>query len=512
MTRALAAGALVLALATTAGATSLRFFGNGTGDIDRLKIAIDDPDTVAPGPPADVGASDFTIELWLKATAAENDAGAVSCGDNIAWINGNILVDRDRYNQDRKFGLSIAGGSLVFGMSGDGTGDRTLCGSSDLLDGSWHHVAVARRRSDGWLWLWVDGQLEDDADGPDGDVSYPDDGVPGSFCGGPCDWSDPFIVVGAEKHDAGSAFPSYSGWVDELRLSTTLRYTAPFVPASSPFTPDAATAALYHLDEGGGLTAGDALGTSDGELRVGGSPAGPVWSTDTPFVATPGDGDGDGLLDEEDPCTLRLVGWQTPDGSRLDLKSLDKAPGLQTFRWKGAFVPAGAPALALHTEGANVRIEDGDGALLDVSVPAGLVGAHPSTPCDARDGWTVKGAPSNQTFTYKNFSGFLDASCSAPAEGLSLLVVKDRRATKKADVQLTVAGKNATLAPALPPSRLQAILALAAQPAPGTASPEAIAGECAELTVDPFTQVPPAPFCTLVPPGGATRNMLCRGP
>lgn len=72
-------------------------------------------------------------------------------------------------------------------------------------------------------------------------------------------------------------------------------------------------------------------------------------------------------------------------------------------------------------------------------------------------------------------------------------------------------GLDASTAPTLSPSRLQAILALAARLAAGTASPEAIAGECAELTVDPFTQSPPAPFGALVPPIGTTKNVICRG-
>ena len=45
---------------------SLRFFGNGSNDIDRVKIPIDDPATALPGPPIDVGAADFTIEWWMK--------------------------------------------------------------------------------------------------------------------------------------------------------------------------------------------------------------------------------------------------------------------------------------------------------------------------------------------------------------------------------------------------------------------------------------------------------------
>ena len=270
--------------------TSLRFYGNGVGDIDRVKIRIDNPGNALPGPPADVGASDFTIEFWMRAHPSENAAAPVPGGPNIDWIYGNILLDGDRYNQDRKFGVSVAGGAMVFGVSGDGTGDYTLIGSRDVLDGAWHHVALQRRRSDGRMEIFVDGALDalaGGALGPDGDVSYPDTGVPGSFCGGPCTNSDPFLVLGAEKHDAGPAYPSYSGWLDELRLSTTLRYSPGFTPPSGPFSSDATTAALYHFDEGAGNAVHDSSGAnggpSDGVRRFGGTPAGPRWSRRTPF-------------------------------------------------------------------------------------------------------------------------------------------------------------------------------------------------------------------------------------
>ena len=265
--------------------TSLRFHGNGVGDIDRVKIRIDDPQTNVPGPPADVGATDFTIELWLRGSAVENGASSVSCGANIAWINGDILLNRDRYNQDRKFGVSIGGGRVVFGVSGAGTGDRTVCGATNVLDGVWHHLAVERQRSDGHMWLFVDGKLESDASGPGGDISYPDDGVPGNFCGGPCTNSDPFLVIGAEKHDAGSAYPSFAGWVDEMRISNNLRYSAPFTPNTTPFAADASTAALYHFDEGSGDVIGDSAqgSASPGQRKLGGNPPGPTWSVETPF-------------------------------------------------------------------------------------------------------------------------------------------------------------------------------------------------------------------------------------
>jgi hypothetical protein len=265
--------------------SSLRFYGTGQNDVDRLKIRIDDETNNQPGPPADVGNVDFTIEFFIKASAANNTAGAIACG-GYDWINGNIVLDRDRYNQSRAFGISIAGGVVVFGVNTqDGT--ETICGTTNVLDDAWHHVAVQRRRSDGRLWLWVDGTNEAETDGPDGDLSYPDNGVPGNFCNGPCDFSDPFIVIGAEKHDAGSAYPSYDGYFDELRISNGLRYSAPFAFPTGPFTNDANTAAIYHLDEGSGTdaldTSGAAGGPSNGILSVGGPSNGPTWETDAPF-------------------------------------------------------------------------------------------------------------------------------------------------------------------------------------------------------------------------------------
>ncbi len=140
-------------------------------------------------------------------------------------------------------------------------------------------MAIQRRRADGNLWIFVDGRLEAEDLGPGGDVSYPDDGQPGDFCDGPCVNSDPFLVIGAEKHDAGPEYPSFSGWIDEVRLSTVLRYNSNFIRPAAPFQPDADTAALWHFDEGAGEMVNDAApgGLSPGLLRVGGPHQGPKW-------------------------------------------------------------------------------------------------------------------------------------------------------------------------------------------------------------------------------------------
>jgi hypothetical protein len=286
---------------------SLRFFGSGRNDVDRVKIPIDPP------VPADVGKIDFTIEFWIKGMDDENDAYVlITCGDNNDWINGNIVIDRDRFtNRAAKYGLSInLDGTLVVGVVNADDETQTLCGTTSVLDSQWHHIAFQRRRSDGWLWLFVDGRLQSQADGPDGDISYPDHAPlsrpgspwcqgPGGAWGGQCR-NEPLIVIGSEKHDAdqdagtlGSPmFPSFSGWLDELRLSNILRYAADFDRPTMPFEPDADTLALYHFDEGpAGPCTGTVLdssgasgGPSHGQCFYGGeAPAGPEYVANTPF-------------------------------------------------------------------------------------------------------------------------------------------------------------------------------------------------------------------------------------
>lgn len=258
-----------------ARAGSLRFHGNGSGDVDRVKVRID-----APAVPADVGAGAFTIEFFLRTFPGWNAAAACVPG-NDGWIYGNVVVDRDVYGGGDygDFGLSLFLNGLAFGVARGSTG-AGVCGTTNPADGRWHHVAATRETS-GRIRLFVDGRLEGEASGPTGDLSYRD--------GRPTTWpNDPFLVFGAEKHDAGPEYPSFDGWLDEVRLSTGVRYTATFVPPAAPFGTDAATAALWHFDEGTGTTVHDASGASGGPsqgvLEIGGSPAGPEWSTESPFA------------------------------------------------------------------------------------------------------------------------------------------------------------------------------------------------------------------------------------
>jgi hypothetical protein len=245
---------------------ALRFYGNGTNDIDRVKIPID-----APALPVDVG-FDFTLEFWMQAHT--NSSGPITPGgDN--WINGNIIFDRDIYfaGDYGDFGISLAAYRIAFGVDRLGSGN-TIYGTTQLNDNEWHHIALTRDASGGQLRIFVDGVLDASGAGPAGDVSYRD-GRSSVFP------ADPYLVIGAEKHDAGAAYPSYNGMIDEVRISNIVRYSTNFTRPTAPFVADASTVALYHFDEAGGIavldTSGAIGGPSDGQLRIGGTPLGPEW-------------------------------------------------------------------------------------------------------------------------------------------------------------------------------------------------------------------------------------------
>ena len=220
------------------------FGGSGIASpgADRVLIPVDPPTA------ADLGATDFTIELWMAATAADNTGAAVSCDvPGYTWMPGRALIDRDRWPgisaDGRDFGVSVTSdGRLAFGVQNAAGAAWTTCTAGvNVLDGAWHHVAVQRSLA-GTMSIWVDGLRRALAAGPAGDISYPDQAATQRPA------TDPYLAIGADKLNPGPAMPSYRGLVDEVRLSTTIRYAAAFLRPTGPFAVDAATAALYHFD------------------------------------------------------------------------------------------------------------------------------------------------------------------------------------------------------------------------------------------------------------------------
>ena len=269
---------------------SVRFFGTGGGTaVDRIKIRVDPP------VPADVGSGDFTMEIWLRGRREDNDTPTDGYRDPgqreraaIDWIYGNIFVDRDTFGPGPDWGMSIhrdgspAGAAVLrFGTeSGDGT-QHTLQGTADVLNDEWHHVAFVRERESGVKRIFVDGELDvaSAADAAPGDLSYPNDRATGYPD------SDPFLVLGAEKHgftaDAGA--PSFDGFVDDVRLWSVARTGEELRAAMRATLPgDTPGLALYlRVEEGAGQVLADAAGGDPATLFAG-VPGNGEWSTETP--------------------------------------------------------------------------------------------------------------------------------------------------------------------------------------------------------------------------------------
>jgi len=285
---------MLLSLASVVeGRTSqfaLRFYGTGSeppGQQDRILLAVDDnvPGTEG-NTPIDIGAGSFTLEWWMRGELADNNT-ANTGGDveafDYSWIEGNIILDRDIWcGSERAYGVSLRGGFVSFGT---GSGDlapidpaNTIEGNVDVLDGQWHHVAVVRDIVTGTKHIYVDTQL--DFSSSTGisftDLSYPDEGIPvtpGNCEPGqitPYGW---YLVVAAEKHDAGSAYPSFNGFIDQLRIWDKALSAGEIASTHDRLvTPTSqGLAATYRFEEGSGTEVFDssAAGSPVGDLRNG---------------------------------------------------------------------------------------------------------------------------------------------------------------------------------------------------------------------------------------------------
>ncbi|MCX7846847.1 MAG: LamG domain-containing protein [bacterium] len=274
MTSVLLLPVLLLALHAHALNFSLSFSGTGTGDIDRVKIPLD-----GAGNLLNIGNGNFTIEFWMKAFLSSN-TGTVSPGANDNWITGNIIFDRDVYgNGDYgDFGISLGSGRIAFGVN-NASSSRTILGTSQVANGQWHHIAVTRAFN-GAMAIFVNGTQDAFyASGPAGNISY--------RTGRSTSWpNDPYLVIGAEKHDYDpSTYPSFSGWLDEVRISTNIRYTSTFQRPTEFFLHDQYTVGLFSFNEGSGTVVtnwAQVPNPTHGQRMVGGYPPRPAYSTDVP--------------------------------------------------------------------------------------------------------------------------------------------------------------------------------------------------------------------------------------
>jgi hypothetical protein len=170
---------------------------------------------VAGDPPAA-----FTVEAWVR-----GDPSAVETA--LPFVNLAGVFDLGQDDQ----------GIVRFSV---GSGEGTSYGVS-LLDGVLHHVAGTF--ADGQATLFVDGEW----------VAFASAALDGSSSG--------TLRFGCRASGDG-----FAGLLDEVRLSSTIRYTDTFALTAAPFDLDDDTWLLFHFDEGTGDTTKDAVAGTEAIL------------------------------------------------------------------------------------------------------------------------------------------------------------------------------------------------------------------------------------------------------
>ena len=159
-------------------------------------------------------AGDFTLECWARPSA-------LSSAKAIMDIRGNHGDYIEVYFNGSSIGI-------------DGT-NVSISGSSSFSTNTWYHIAVVR--SGGTVTIYKDG------------VSIGTDTTTGQIGG-----TDYSVVFGRYRATGGATGEYYNGYLDEIRISNTARYTTTFTPSTTAFTEDANTLLLIHSDTTNGST------------------------------------------------------------------------------------------------------------------------------------------------------------------------------------------------------------------------------------------------------------------
>jgi hypothetical protein len=179
---------------TTASATQTKYaarsvYFDGSGDYitsDRFDLF-------------DFGASDFTVECWVKTT--DTDSVVVSCANAGGATNTN-------------WGIYVLSSAISFYASDGSTYQISALGATVVTDGAWHHVAATRSGSS--FRFFFDGTQVGSTATWSGAISS----------------TSRLLRIG--DNGTGAAATYYTGYIEDLRITKGLaRYTANFTPPTT---------------------------------------------------------------------------------------------------------------------------------------------------------------------------------------------------------------------------------------------------------------------------------------
>ena len=165
----------------------------------------------------EIGTDDFVVDCWLSI--------------NYYRTYDQTIIDIGSQYNSKGLCIYYYANNIYVNMNGTGLGSVTMS-EETFIYGKWYHVAVVR--SDETVYVFQDGVL----------------------CGTLADAGPTNIDIGTYNVSVGlrnrwdSTDWALRGAIDELRVSvgTDRGWTSSFLPPTSPYTSDAYTACLLHMD------------------------------------------------------------------------------------------------------------------------------------------------------------------------------------------------------------------------------------------------------------------------
>lgn len=176
-------------------------------------------DYITVNKPFNFGTNDFTLEFWMNPTSRATSYAAIVCNYADGSFTTNSWGLFDRHD-------AVPTKITLWSYNINSAASAVLTSTTSISNGTWYHIAMVRSGTS--LKLYVNGTEESSTT------------TSASFDGS----ADKNFFAGI----ANASGTEYNGYIDELRISNTARYTTTFTPSTTPFQNDANTVLLIHAD------------------------------------------------------------------------------------------------------------------------------------------------------------------------------------------------------------------------------------------------------------------------
>jgi len=165
----------------------------------------------------DFGTSSFTIEYWIRFNVAPTLYVPIALRTSASILNGEWWCEITNAEKKMYWGFKNQAGTQFYV-------NLALAGTA-FATGQWYHIALVNNAGTAQMYV-------------NGTATGTSTALSGSFGISTTD-----LWVGA-----GAGGFSLNGWLDEVRISNTARYTAGFTAPTTPFVNDTNTLLLIHAD------------------------------------------------------------------------------------------------------------------------------------------------------------------------------------------------------------------------------------------------------------------------